>query len=107
DGAIIPTGGVHGFLNVLIKLKRRYRGIIAVAWEGSDNFRFKLYPEYKKKAVPPDDEQRQFYDDLGLQEALLNDILGLLGVRQFRGVMCEADDVIGTICNRLHSQTIA
>lgn len=97
---VIPAGGVHGFLTVLAKLKRRYQGIIAVAWEGKDNFRFKLYPEYKRKPTP-EPEMRVFYDELGAQEQLLIPILSHLGVRQFRGVECEADDVIGTLCSTL------
>lgn len=105
DGEVVPVGGVHGFLAVLMKLKRRYRGIVVVAWEGKDNFRFKLYPEYKKKP-PPEPEMRVFYDELGSQERLLIDILSKLGVRQFRGVECEADDVIGTLVTRWTKPTI-
>lgn len=106
DGEVHPVGGVHGFLTVLTKLKRRYQGILVVAWEGSDNFRFQLYPDYKKKPAP-DPEMRVFFDELGSQERLLIDILSKLGVRQFRGERCEADDVIGTLTARWTQQTIA
>jgi DNA polymerase-1 len=107
NGEVIASGGVHGFLNVLVKLKRRYQGAIVVAWEGRDNFRFKLYPEYKRKKKPITDEMKEFFTELGDQERIVVDILAKLGVRQFRGVECEADDVIGTLVERLQNRRIA
>lgn len=100
DGEVRSVGGIHGFLTVLLKLKRRYQGKIVVAWEGdTPNFRFKLYPEYKRK-LPLDDEQKVFFAELADQEARLSVILSCLGVRQFVGIDCEADDVIGTLAVR-------
>jgi DNA polymerase-1 len=107
DGEVRSVGGVFGFLTVLLKLKRRYQGNIVVAWEGdTPNFRFGLFPDYKRKK-PPTDEELLFFGELDHQEKRLNAILTCLGVRQFAGINCEADDVIGTIATRLEAFEVA
>jgi DNA polymerase-1 len=99
DGDSIPTGGVYGMLTVLVKLRRRYGGRYIIAWEGSGNFRYKLFPDYKRRE-PPTEAVKQFKSDLIRQERIVRRILGLLGVRQYEAVGGEADDVLGTIADR-------
>jgi len=95
-GEEIGCGGMYGFLNVAVKLFRRYcKGKVYVAWEGkrSKNFRRELYPDYKNKGEP-DPEKLEFLQDMGEQEKRLKAMLRAMGVRQFKGANCEADDVI-------------
>lgn len=99
DGETVPTGGVFGLLTVLVKLRRKYGGRYIVAWEGSNNFRYKLFPAYKRRE-PPTDAVEQFRSDLIKQERIVRRILGLLGVRQYEAVGGEADDVLGTVADR-------
>lgn len=99
DGQTIPTGGVFGFLAVLVKLRRRYGGRFILAWEGSNNFRYKLYKGYKRRD-PPTEAVKQFKADLIKQEHIVRDILSKLGVRQYESVGGEADDVLGTLCRK-------
>ena len=105
DGALVPVGGIYGFLNMLLKLKRRYTGAVSVAWEGRQNFRHVLYPDYKRKAPAKTEGEaernREFMTGLQFQEEYLRAILSKLGVRQFSGVGGEADDVLGTLVTGL------
>lgn len=92
----LPTGGVYGLLTVLVKLRRRYGGRYMMCWEGSDNFRYKLFKGYKKRDEPTP-AVKQFRSDLVRQERIIRPILSKLGVRQYESVGGEADDVIGTL----------
>jgi DNA polymerase-1 len=93
---VIGTGGMYGFLNVAVRVFRRYGGMTHVAWEGkrSRNFRRELYPDYKKR-TEPDPELAAFLEDMQKQEVRLKAILRAMGVSQWEGTNCEADDVIG------------
>lgn len=97
----IGTGGMYGFLNLLIRVYRRYNGVVHVAWEGvrSRNFRRGLYPDYKKRP-PVEPEMQEFLDDMQAQEVRLKAMLRAMGVRQWAGVDCEADDVIANIASK-------
>lgn len=95
-GEEIGTGGIYGFLSVALRIHQRYGGQTIIAWEGTNNFRYKLYPEYKKKDEP-DQERLEFISDMAEQELRLKAILRAMGVEQYSGVGCEADDVIGRL----------
>lgn len=95
----VGTGGVYGFLNVVLKIHRRYGGTVNVAWEGTSNFRYGLYPDYKKKGAI-DDDMIEFLNDMAEQEKRLKVMLRAMGVKQYKGVDCEADDVIGVLSHR-------
>lgn len=97
DGETIPVGGVYGFLSVALRVHSRYGGVVVVAWEGRRNFRTRLYPPYKNRDKEPDAERVEIISEMGAQERILIDILQAMGVRQYRGVNCEADDVIGRL----------
>jgi len=96
NGREIGTGGIYGFLSVGIRIHQRYGGTTAVAWEGSGNFRFKLYPDYKKK-LDTSDERMELVEDMNEQELRLKAMLRAMGIEQYYGVGCEADDVIGRL----------
>lgn len=101
DGEEIPTGGVYGFLSVVARVKQRHGGRIRVAWEGDDNFRFKLFPGYKTRDDSESEEERRARRaEIELQERLLREILTACGVEQVEGRRCEADDVLGTLAAR-------
>lgn len=93
DGKVIGTGGIYGFLGALVRLSRRYGGKVVIAWEGTDNFRFGLFPGYKAR----DKKQDVLSQEMDDQQARLSEILQALGVRQYSGEKCEADDVIGRL----------
>ena len=109
DGRNIPTGGVYGFLNTAIRTHARYGGTrVAVAWEGKGNFRLKLYPHYKGRDEVTDDARLEAARDMIAQEALLVELLQAVGVEQYKGKGCEADDVIGRLATeaRTNGQTV-
>jgi len=96
NGREIGTGGIYGFLSVSIRIHQRYGGTTMVAWEGSGNFRFKLFPDYKKK-WDTSDERMVLVEEMNEQELRLKAILRAMGVQQYYGDGCEADDVIGRL----------
>jgi len=96
EGEDINTGGMYGFVAGLIRIHARYRGRIIVAWEGKNNFRFDLYPEYKNRDKRTKG-QFELAEEVKGSEGRLNELLSFAGVRQFYGIGCEADDVMGTI----------
>jgi DNA polymerase-1 len=97
-GEIIGTGGMYGFLCLMIRIHQKYGGRMIVAWEGLTNFRKDLYPEYKRK-TELDEEQVALIEDMREQEKRLKSLLRFLGVKQYYGDGCEADDVIGRLAN--------
>lgn len=98
EGREVGVGGMYGFLSIVIKIHARYGGAVWVAWEGkrSRNFRRTLFPEYKKRPEP-DPATLAFLQDMGEQEVRLRAVLRAIGVRQYKGVQCEADDVMARI----------
>lgn len=92
----IGVGGIYGFLLTSMRIHQRYGGRTAVAWEGSNNFRHKLYPEYKAKR-PTDQTYQDVLVNINEQERRLKPILRALGLTQWSGIDCEADDVIGRL----------
>jgi len=96
DNGPVQTGGVYGSLMIMAKLRRRYNASMLVAWEGTGNFRYKAYPDYKKRPEPTPGVAT-FRSELQQQEIILRGILSSLGVRQYESVGGEADDVLGTL----------
>lgn len=102
DGESYPTGGIYGFLNVAIRIHQVYGGRVVVAWEGDRrNFRLDLMPSYKGRDQPMDEEKAEFISEMGAQEVWLKHILRSAGIRQYLGVNCEADDVIGNLATKV------
>ncbi len=91
----IPTGAVHGVLNMLNKLVREQpTEHFAVVFDApGKTFRDELYPEYKANRPPMPDELREQI------EPILTAVVGMgLPLLRIEGV--EADDVIGTLCRQ-------
>jgi DNA polymerase-1 len=114
-GVEVPTGGMYGFLGILMRVHARYGGDVQITWESppddvahelyqegvsTKNFRFDLYPEYKSKHEELPEEQQEFLAEMAEQERRLQTILYHLGVPQFAGIGCEGDDVAGTLARQ-------
>jgi DNA polymerase-1 len=97
DGKKTGTGGIYGFLATAMRVHSRYGGKTVVAWEGVGNFRLKLFPTYKDKHLPPDPDRVAAISEMSLQERELRRCLTTLGVDQYQGKGCEADDVIARL----------
>jgi DNA polymerase-1 len=90
-----------------LRIRSRYRAPIIVAWEGTDNFRFKLWPDYKRKRVEDaTPAQEELAREVVASEGRLNELLSHAGVRQYYGIECEADDVIATLAATLQRKGI-
>lgn len=99
NGKEVRTGGLYGFLSMLIAYKARFGAAIEVCWEGENNFRKVLYPEYKanrkiEKAAKPVFSLRDLVNE---QEPIVQEILTLLGVKQWSCNGGECDDVLATL----------
>lgn len=99
-GREIGCGGMYGFLNVAMRIFRRYGGRVYVAWEGkrANNFRKRLYPDYKFRPEP-DEDTLALIRDMAEQERRLMAMLRAMGVRQYAGANCEADDVMAWLAH--------
>lgn len=101
----IGTGGIYGFLSVLSRIYDKYGGVVLVAWEGEENFRKEMYPLYKNRREASED-MLNLIKDIKEQERRLKAILKVMGVRQYVGVGCEADDVMGRLAKTFESRDV-
>ncbi len=89
-----PTGALHGFLSMLLKLVAREPDYLAVAFDvHGPTFRHEKYELYKagRKETP---------DELRAQFPLLKSLLKSMGVRVCECPRYEADDILGTLSRR-------
>ena len=96
----VPTGAIHGFLSMLLKLLERDPSYLAVAFDRKEpTFRRKTYQAYKagRKPTPP---------DLLEQMPILRDVLERMGIRVLDCPGYEADDILGTLSRRAESEGI-
>jgi DNA polymerase-1 len=98
NGKHIATGGIYGFLSTIIKIWQRYGGKTVVAWEGTNNFRYKLYPNYKNRG-PMTPEFEELLEEVNDQQTRVQAILRRAGIEQYKGVECEADDIMGMLAH--------
>ncbi len=88
----IPTNGILGFMNILLKLKEDYGpDCLCVAFDlKAPTFRHKMYKDYKaqRKGMP---------DDLAAQMPHLKELLSAMNILQLSMEGYEADDIIGTV----------
>ena len=102
DGEELRTGGMYGFVAALLRVRSRYRAPVLIAWEGENNFRLKLWPQYKAKRIEhKTPAQEELAREVVASEGRLNELLSHAGVRQYYGVNCEADDVMATLARVL------
>ena len=89
-----PTGALHGFLGMLLKLLDRKPSHVAVAFDvHGPTFRHLKYDEYKAGRKPTP-------DDLRTQMPILKDILREMGIAVVECPSYEADDILGTLSRR-------
>ena len=96
----VPTGAIHGFLSMLLKLLERDPSYLAVAFDRKEpTFRHKTYQAYKagRKPTPP---------DLLEQMPILREVLEQMGIRVLDCPGYEADDILGTLSRRAESEGI-
>lgn len=95
-----PTGAIHGYLSMLVKLISRYSPdkIVAAFDRKAPTFRKEMYEGYKatRKPMP---------DDLAAQLQPLKELLSLMNIPICEKDGYEADDVIGTLAKRFSGKT--
>ena len=69
---------------------------IIVLWDGRAEFRLDLYPAYKGNRAPLDAKGIAHKEAFKRQAPFLHDALSMLGVRQMRSPLLEADDLQGS-----------
>ena len=92
----VPTNGVFGFLNIWFKLLGEVKpDRVCVAFDlKQPTFRHKMYAEYKAGRHPTPDE-------LLAQFPVLKELLDALGIPRREIPGYEADDIIGTLSDKL------
>ena len=90
-----PTGALYGVLNMLRRLRADYvHDYCAVVFDAKgENFRHKMYPDYKATRPPMPDELRP-------QAEMLPEMVRLMGWPVLVVPDVEADDVIGTLAKQ-------
>ena len=104
------AGGIVGFMkNLQNVVELTFPGKVIIAWEGGGSSRRRqIFPEYKEKRRP--ETLNRFYEDdipntVENRDWQLINLIALLKntpVHQVYVENCEADDVIGYICGRMH-----
>ncbi len=88
----IPTGVVHGVMNVLLTLSNRFgKENVAIVFDHkSKNRRHEQHPEYKatRDATP---------EDLNVQFQILDELIPLTGIAYYRIEGYEGDDIMATL----------
>ncbi len=88
----VPTGVVHGVLNVLLTLAKRFgKENVAIVFDHKDkNRRHEQHPEYKatRDATP---------EDLNIQFQILDELIPLMGIAYYRIAGYEGDDIMATL----------
>ena len=89
-----PTGALHGFLSMLLKLVDQKPDYLAVAFDRKGpTFRHLEYDAYKAG-------RRETPEDLIKQMPLLQSILQEMGIQVITLERYEADDILGTLSKR-------
>jgi len=74
---------------------------LLVAWDGRAQFRMELLPEYKANRVAADPAQQASKDAFKRQAPFVEKALSMLGIRQMRSPLLEADDLAGHLIPKL------
>lgn len=90
------TQAIFGFLKSLRHLKNKWpRAEIIVLWDGKAQWRMDLYPEYKGNRAPLDEKQAAHKLAFNRQTPFIEKALSMLGIKQVRSPLLEADDLAG------------
>ena len=95
-----PVNAVYGYARFLGDfLERTKAEYVAAAFDVSleSSFRTEIYPDYKANREPAPPE-------LKLQFKLCREVTRALGVAEFADPHYEADDLIGTLCERMRAE---
>lgn len=90
------TGMVYGFFSILNSYASQFGGNLVIAWEGGDNWRKDIYPDYKMHREELDETIKQGFQDV-------QKLCTLTGLLQIRKPRYEADDVISFIVRQIGS----
>ena len=94
----VPTGALHGFLTMLLKLAQSDPDYLVVAFDmHAPTFRHRRYDQYKAG-------RRDTPEDLRSQFPVLHELLGEMGVAVCECEGYEADDILGTLARRAEEQ---
>ena len=94
-----PIGAVHGFVNMLVKLRQEHKGdYMAVIFDAArKTFRNRIYPEYKANRPPAP-------EDLIPQFPIVREATVALGLPAIELADYEADDIIATYAKNGRAQ---
>ena len=96
----VPTGALHGFLSMLLKLIERKPDYLVVAFDmHGPTFRHEQFEAYKAG-------RRETDDDLRAQFPLLKELLQEMGVAICETPRYEADDILGTFAKQCEAKGI-
>lgn len=97
------TGGVHGFLTVLLRVTEMYRPKVVICWDDWKHgpaARRAVDANYKVREPEVTKEREDALKRVQDQQNMLITLFKLLGVKQVRSPKWEADDVMGTLAKR-------
>ena len=95
-----PTGALHGFISMLLKLIERNPDYLVVAFDmHGPTFRHDQYTEYKAG-------RKETEEDLRAQFPLLKELLHKMGIAICETPRYEADDILGTFSRLCEAQQI-
>ncbi len=95
-----PTGALHGFLSMLLKLVEMRPDRMLVGFDlPTKTFRHEQYSEYKAG-------RRETPDELKKQFPILKSILAQMGIAVIECERYEADDILGTFSRRADAEGI-
>lgn len=95
-----PVNALYGYTRFLGDfLERSKPDVVAVAFDTSlaTCFRNEIYPDYKANREPTPDELKRQFD-------WCREVTRALGLRDYAEQRFEADDIIGTLVNRMREQ---
>ena len=96
----VPTGALHGFLSMLLKLIERNPDYLVVAFDmHGPTFRHEQFEAYKAG-------RRETEDDLRTQFPVLKELLREMGVAVCETPRYEADDILGTFAKKCETEGI-
>lgn len=115
NGTVLTVGGptgmqvqaIYGFLRSMRALTNRYPGAdILVLWDGRAQWRLDIYPAYKgnRESDPTKAAHRAAYK---AQTPFIEKSLELLGVKQARSPLLEADDLAKHIVESISASNAA
>ena len=95
-----PTGALHGFISMLLKLTAMEPDFLLVAFDRhGPTFRHTVYSDYKAG-------RRETPDDLRKQFPILKEMLVQMGVAVCECESYEADDILGTFAKRCEAEGV-